>query len=47
MLIPRCQCQNFQLAFKMCCIYNHNTVAQKVKEMTDIHPNKTESDKNI
>ena len=43
MLIPRCQCQDFQLAFKMCCINNHNNVAQKLKEMTNIHSSKIES----
>ena len=45
--VPRRQCQDFQMAFKMCSINNHNNVAQKLKEMTDIHPNKIESEKNI
>ena len=45
MLIPRCQCQDFQIAFKMCFINNHNNVTQKLKEMADIHPNKNESEK--
>ena len=30
-----------------CVINNRNNVAQKLKEMTDIHPNKIESEKNI
>ena len=47
MLIPRRQCQDFQTVFKICCISNHNNMAQKLKEMIDIHPNKIESEKNI
>ena len=35
MLILRCECLDFQMAFKMCRINNHNDVAQKLKEMTD------------
>ena len=35
------------MASKMCCIKNRNKVAQKLKEMTNIHPNKIESEKNI
>ena len=41
----RCQCIDFQIAFKMCHISNHNTVAQKLKQMTDIHQNKIKLDK--
>ena len=33
------------MVFKMCCISNHNNVAQNLKEITDIHPNKIESEK--
>ena len=29
MLIPRCQCQDFEMVFKVYCINNHNNVAQK------------------
>lgn len=37
-LIKRCQYQNIQRVFKMCpIISNHKNVAQKLKEMTDIH----------
>ena len=46
-LIPRCQFLDFQIAFKMCRINNHNNVAQKLKEMSDIHQNKIELEKNI
>ena len=42
MFILRCQCQDFQMALKMCRINNQNDVAQKLKEMTDSHRNKTE-----
>ena len=42
-----CQCQDFQKVFKICCIYNRNNVAQKLKQITDIHPNKIESEKKI
>ena len=31
MLIPRCQYQDFQMAFKMCSINNHSNVTQKLK----------------
>ena len=31
----------------MCFINNHNNVAQKLKEMTDIHPNKIKLEKSI
>ena len=47
MLILRCQCRDFQMAFNMCRINKHNNGAQKLKEMTDIHRNKIESEKNI
>lgn len=47
MLTPGCQCQDFQLAFKVPCINNHNNWAQKLKEKTDVHPHKIESEKNI
>ena len=30
MLIPRCQCWDFQMAFKMCHINYHNNVVQKL-----------------
>ena len=46
-LIPRCQFLDFQITFKMCRIKNHNNVAQKLKEMRDIHQNKIELEKNI
>ena len=46
-LIPRCQFLDFQIALKMCRINNHNNVAQKLKEMSDIHQNKIELEKNI
>ena len=45
MLISKFQCQYFLMAFKKCCINIHN-VAQKLKEMTDIHSNKIESEAN-
>ena len=32
MLLLRCQCLNFQMAFKMC--WCNNSVTQKLKEMT-------------
>ena len=32
--------------FKKCCINICNNVAQKLKEMADIHPNKIESEAN-
>ena len=35
------------MAFKMCVMNNRNNVAQKLKEVTDIHRNKIESEKNI
>ena len=47
MLIPRCQCRDFQMVFKMFRINNHNNETQKLKEMTDIHPNKIDSEKTI
>ena len=31
MLIPRSQCQDFQVAFKMDLINSHNNVAKKLK----------------
>ena len=40
MLMPDCRCQDFQTAFKMSVLNNRNNVAQKLKEMTDIHQNK-------
>lgn len=46
-LIPRCQFLDFEIAFKMCRIKNHNNVAQKLKEMRDIHQSKIELEKNI
>ena len=46
MLKLRCQCIGFHMAFKMCHIKNHNNPAQKLKQMTDIHQNKIELDKN-
>ena len=46
MLIPNCQCQYFQMVFKMYCTNNRNNMAQKLKEITDIF-NKFESEKNI
>ena len=46
MLISKFQCQDFLMAFKKCCINIHNNVAQQLKEMTDIHPNKIESEAN-
>ena len=39
------KCQDFQMVFNICCIKNHNNVEQKLKELTDIHPNKIESEK--
>ena len=45
MLILRCQCLDFKMASKICRINNHNDVAQKLKEMTDIHRNKIELEK--
>ena len=40
MLILRYQCLDFQMALnEMCCINNHNNLAQKLKYMTDIHQN--------
>ena len=45
MLTPGCQ--DFRLAFKVCCISNHNNWAQKLKEKTDAPPDKIESEKNI
>ena len=47
MLIPNCQCQYFQMVFKMYCTNNRNNMAQKLKEITDIFPSKFESEKNI
>ena len=35
------------MVFKMFRINNHNNEAQKLKEMTDIHPNKIDSEKTI
>ena len=32
MLIPRCQCEDIQIAFKIGCINNHNSVAKKTKK---------------
>ena len=46
MPIPRCQCQYIPMSCKICCINNHNNVAQKLKETTDIEPNKFESEEN-
>ena len=43
MLIQRCQWQDFQTTFKIWCIKNHNNMAQKLKEMTDIRPKKNKS----
>ena len=43
----RCQCGDFQMAFKICHMNNHNNVAQKLKEIRDIHRNKIESEKNF
>ena len=45
MLIPRCPCRDFHMAFKMCCINNHNNVAQKLKETTYIDLSKIELEK--
>ena len=33
----RCQCGDFQMAIKKCRMNNHDKVAQKLKEMKDIH----------
>ena len=43
MLIPRCQCEDIQIAFKIGCINNHNSVAKKKKKKkkADIHQGKT------
>ena len=46
MLISKFQCKDFLMPFKKCCINIHNNVAQQLKEMTDIHPNKIESEAN-
>ena len=45
MLIQRCQCVDFQIAFKVCRTNNHKNVSQKLKETTDIHQNKIELEK--
>ena len=44
MLIQRCQCQDFQMAFKMCYIHEQ---LQSCGTFEVIHPNKIESEKNI
>ena len=41
----RCQCVDFQIAFKVFRTNNHNNVSQKLKETTDIHQNKIELEK--
>ena len=43
----RCQCRDFQMTFKIYRMNNHNNLAQKLKEMRDIHRNKIESEKNF
>ena len=42
---PPSECLDFQMAFKICCINNHNDVAQKLKEMTHNHRDEIESEK--
>lgn len=45
MLTLRCQCLDFQMAFKICCINHDNDVAEKLKETTDNNQNNIESEK--
>ena len=45
MLTLRCQCLDFQMAFKMCCINHDNDVAEKLKETTDSNQNNIASEK--
>ena len=48
MLIPRCQCQDFEMTFKMCSIKNNdNNPAQKLKEITGPCRKKIELQKNV
>ena len=42
MLMLRCQYIDSQMIFKICHIKNGKIVAQKLKQMTDIHENKFE-----
>ena len=45
MLILRCQCLDFRMAFKLCCINNQNDVAQTLGEMTESNRNEIELEK--
>ena len=47
MLMPRCQCRDFQIAFKISCLNHLNNVAQKLKEMADVQQNKIELEKHL
>ena len=33
LIMQKCQCQDFQMVHKMCCINKHNNMIQKFKEI--------------
>ena len=45
MLILRCRCIDFQMAFKMCHTNSPNAVPQKLEQIADTPQNKMELDK--